>query len=87
MVRTQSAAALQRMPDRRLSDASFFGVGSAHHYQSRAALCWSPLDAAVKGVGSGCGFTWTPISGEVLTERSWQGKSRRKRRRLGLPIE
>ena len=38
-----------------------------------------------KGAGKGHGFVWTPISEEVLTERSWQGKSRRRRRRLGLP--
>jgi hypothetical protein len=30
-------------------------------------------------------FVWVPISEEVLNERSWQAKSRRRRKRLGLP--
>jgi hypothetical protein len=38
-----------------------------------------------KGAGKGHGFVWVPISEEVLTERSWQGKSRRRQQRLGLP--
>jgi hypothetical protein len=37
--------------------------------------------------GKGHGFVWTPISEEVLTERNWQGKSRRRQRRRGLPID
>jgi len=32
--------------------------------------------------GAGHGFVWTPISEEVLTERNWEGKSRRRQRRL-----
>jgi hypothetical protein len=44
-----------------------------------------PTRGSGKGSGKGHGFVWIPISEEVLTERSWQGKSRRRRKRLGLP--
>jgi len=46
-----------------------------------------PVRGAGKGSGSGRSFVWTPISEEVLTERSWQGRGRRRRKRLGLPVE
>ena len=32
-----------------------------------------PVRGSGKGAGKGRSFTWTPISEEVLTERSWQG--------------
>ena len=46
-----------------------------------------PVRGTGKGAGSGRPLIWTPISEEVLTERSWQGKSRRRQRRLGLPVD
>jgi hypothetical protein len=44
-----------------------------------------PTRGSGKGSGKGHGFVWVPINEEVLTERSWQGKSRRRRKRQGLP--
>jgi len=43
-----------------------------------------PIRGSGKGAGKGRSFTWTPISEEVLTERNWQGKSRRRRAREKL---
>jgi hypothetical protein len=40
-----------------------------------------PVRSTGKGSGSGRSFIWTPISEEVLNERSWQGKSRRRQAR------
>lgn len=52
-----------------------------------ARMVLVPVRRKGKGAGKGRGFVWTPISEEALTERNWQGKSRRRRRRLGLPEE
>jgi hypothetical protein len=41
-----------------------------------------PVRGAGKESGRGRSFIWKPISEEVLTERNWEGKWRRKQKRL-----